>query len=344
MKSLPVLPIAAFLSVVMVCAWISLSGASAQDSSGTDATSSTERPQTAPTGPKPSPQVDKESPTKPPAVVRRNEKSGASAQVTLESARDRLISYRSVKAQIVEAVNLGARRFRMEGSYLQGTDLKLRLEYDLQVGNTAAHLVEVCDGQILWTHQTVGDDQRVTRRNVRQILTAASTAGKTPQNLLTAELGLGGLPGLLAGIQKSVQLQKQWEQDVNGQAFVVIEGGWKKSFRSKFLGPDADKDQPLPAFVPDQVRIYFEKESLFPRRILYMKLDESSTRRPMVTLDFVNVQWNQELAKDAFDYTPPEKVARQDVTQAYINRFTSPSKDAPQQPAAQQPKTNPTIE
>jgi len=323
MKSLPILPVAAFLSVATIYAWLSLADAVAQDTSEVSKAGS---PQSQPAG---SESGSKTSIEKKPVAERRNEKSGASAQVTMESARDRLISYRSVKARIVEAVNLGPRRFHMKGNYLQGTDLKLRLEYDIQVGNTAAHLVEVCDGQILWTHQTIGKDQRVTRRNVRQILTAASSVGKSPQNLLTAELGLGGLPGLLAGIQKSVQLEKQWDQDVNDQTFVVIEGGWKKSFRSKFVGPDADKEEPLPPFVPEQIRIYFEKESLFPRRILYMKRDEAGTRRPMVTLDFVDVQWNIELAEDAFEYTPPEKVARQDVTQAYINRFTPPKQEAP---------------
>ena len=337
MKSLPRLPIAAFLSAVTVCAWISLSGAHGQDANSGDAKPGTASPSAKPAGPAEAPEGEDGSPKEKPSVVRRNEKSGASGQVTLESARDRLISYRSVQAEMVETVDLGLRRFRMKGSYLQGTDLKLRLEYDLLVGNTEAHLIEVCDGQILWTHQTIGTEERVTRRNVRQILSAASSAGKTPQNLLTAELGLGGLPGLLAGIQKSVQLEKQWEQDVNEQTFVVIEGGWKKSFRSKFIGEDAAEDQPLPAFVPDQVRIYFEQESLFPRRILYLKRSEDGTRRPMVTLDFVDVRWDVELAEDTFNYTPPEKVARQDVTQAYINRFAPPKQERAAEAAAEQP-------
>ncbi|NQV26560.1 MAG: hypothetical protein HQ518_19570 [Rhodopirellula sp.] len=329
MKSLPILPFAAFLAAVTGCVWIWQSGAHGQDANADPAKAGDAASSAKPAGPEPTAQPAGNSPQDNPSVARRNEKSGASAQVTLESARDRLISYRSVQAQIVETVDLGLRRFRMEGSYLQGTDLKLRLEYDLQVGSTAARMIEVCDGQILWTHQKIGKKERVTRRNVRQILTAASSAIKTPQNLLTAELGLGGLPSLLAGIQKSVQLEKQWEQDVNEQTFVVIEGGWKKSFRSKFLGPDADEKEALPAFVPDEVRIYFEQKSLFPRRILYLKHAEDGTRRPMVTLDFVDVKWDVELAEDAFTYTPPEKVARQDVTQAYINRFTSPEADKP---------------
>ena len=340
MKSLPRLPIAAFLVAVTVCAWISLSGAHGQGANSGDAKPTDGTPSAKPAGAEQAPKGEDGSPKEKPSVARRNEKSGASAQVTLESARDRLISYRSVQAEMVETVDLGLRRFRMKGSYLQGTDLKLRLEYDLLVGNTEAHLVEVCDGQILWTHQTIGAEERVTRRNVRQILTAASSAGKTPQNLLTAELGLGGLPGLLAGIQKSLQLEKQWEQDVNEQTFVVIEGSWKKSFRSKFLGPDAEADQPLPAFVPDQVRIYFEQESLFPRRILYLKRSEDGTRRPMVTLDFVDVQWDVELAEDAFNYTPPEKVARQDVTQAYINRFAPLKQGEAPEASAEQPAAN----
>lgn len=327
----------------MICAFIFLPGAHGQDENS-DATKSTDAASaTKPAGPENAPKSSDDSADAPapkmPSVVRRNEKSGASAQVTLESARDRLISYRSVQAEMVETVDLGMRRFRMKGSYLQGTDLKLRLEYDLLVGNTEAHLVEVCDGQRLWSHQTIGSEERVTSRDVRSILNAASAAGKTPQNLLTAELGLGGLPGLLAGIQKSVQLEKQWEQDVNEQTFVAIEGGWKKTFREKFLGENPDPKQPLPAFVPDQVRIYFEQKSLFPRRILYLKHLEDGTRRPMVTLDFVDVRWDVELAEDAFDYTPPEKVARQDVTQAYINRF-QPSKQETSSETQAEPSSN----
>ncbi|MGZ0171825.1 MAG: LolA family protein [Planctomycetales bacterium] len=340
MKSLPRLTFAAILFAVTVCVLILLSGAHGQDEKSDAAKPADGASAATPAGPETAPKPAGDSAGKKPSVLRRNEKSGGSALVTLGSARDRLISYRSVQAEMFETVDLGLRRFRMKGSYLQGTDLKLRLEYDLLVGNTEAHLVEVCDGQILWTHQTIGTDEKVTRRNVRQILTAASSAGKTPQNLLTAELGLGGLPGLLAGIQKSLQLEKQWEQDVNEQTFVVIEGGWKKAFRSKFLGPDPDPKQPLPAFVPDQVRIYFEQESLFPRRILYLKRSEDGgTRRPMVTLDFVNVRWDVELADDAFNYTPPEKVARQDVTQAYINRFAPPKPDDASGAPTEQPAT-----
>lgn len=253
--------------------------------------------------------------------ARRNEKSGASALVTMEAARDKLIGYTSVRAKLQETVTVGERRFRLQGTYLQGTDLKLRLEYDVEVGSTKAKLVEVCDGQILWTHHILGKEQRVSRRNVRQIITAATNAGSTPQNLLTAELGLGGLPGMLASIQKSMQLERQWEQDVGEHSFFVIEGGWKQAIRDRFLGAGAPDTQAMPAFVPDRVRVYFERDSLFPRRILYLKRDGSNVHHPMVTLDLTEVEWNGAVDENAFAFVPPENVPLDDSTRAFVSQF-----------------------
>jgi hypothetical protein len=59
----------------------------------------------------------------------------------------------------------------------------------------------------------------------------------------------------------------------------------------------------------------------------------------MVTLDFVDVRWDVELTKDAFNYTPPEKIARQDVTQAYINRFAPPEQDETSKASTEQSAT-----
>ena len=274
------------------------------------------------------------SPDKPEkGVLRRNEASGTVALVTLEEAREKLISYQSVKAKIVETVAIGERRFTMKGNYLQGEGLKLRLDYEVEVGSTTGKLTEVCDGQILWSHQVIGKEQRVTRRNVRQIIEAAAAAEPTSETLLHAELGLGGLQGLLASIQKSVQFERQWEQDFDSQPFLVIDGGWKTEHRAKFLGPNADAKKPLPDFVPDRVRIYVQKDSKFPRRIMYLKRYESPSSaqkslRPMVTIDFVDVDWNVPVDEAAFVFVLPENVERQDVTEEYLKLFEKGKKGA----------------
>lgn len=256
-----------------------------------------------------------------PIKLRRNEKSAATAVVTLGEARRRLTSYRTVKANIEETIVLEPRRFKMKGSYIQGTDLKLRLQYDLQVGGTKASLIEVCDGQILWTWQQIGAEQRVTRRNVRQILSVRETAGRTPRNTLIAELGLGGLPGLLASIERNISLEEQWETTIDDRTLVVVEGTWKETFRRR-VAPNLPPNQPLPQWVPDRIRIYFEQDSLFPRRIRYLKRNVLNVHHPMVTLDFVDVEWNSEVDPAAFTFVPPEKVVAEDVTQAYLKEFT----------------------
>ncbi len=255
--------------------------------------------------------------------LRRNQASGAQALVTLEKARTAMLEYKSVAADIVESITLGPRRFRVKGKYLQGTNLQLRLEYEVTVGKTSGTLIEVCDGDILWTWEKVGSDERVTRRKVREILAAAAASGRTPENLLHAELGLGGLPSLIASIQKSVRFDRQWEQDVDKHEFVVLDGTWKPEYRQKL-----ETDGQLPPYVPDRVRIYFQKDKLFPRRIAYLKRDPNTqAHQPMVTLDFINVVWNGKVDEKKFSFTPPKGVKREDITELYIDQFTTPDED-----------------
>lgn len=324
MKTLPIFTIALSLSVAATWGAISYRQTLAQEAA-----------QQPPAPEKPAEKPAEKPPEKPAAdkpekgVLRRNEASGTVALVTLEQAREKLISYQSVKAKIVETVNIGERRFTMQGSYLQGDGLKLRLDYEVQVGSTTGKLIEVCDGQLLWSHQVIGKEQRVNRRNVRQILEAAAAAEPTNETLLHAELGLGGLPGLLASIQKSVQFEKQWEQDIDSQPFLVIDGAWTNAHRAKFLGPDADLKKPLPNFVPDRVRIYVQQDSKFPRRIMYLKKYDGPSAgqkslRPMVTIDFIDVAWNVPVDDAAFVFVQPENVERQDVTQDYLKLFQKP--------------------
>ena len=100
----------------------------------------------------------------------------AEAKAALEQARQRLLSHQSIKAKLVETVAMSGRRFTVHGAYVQGRgdDLKLRLEFQAKLGDTEGSILEVCDGQVLWTRHQIGDETRIFRRDVRQILQAAS--------------------------------------------------------------------------------------------------------------------------------------------------------------------------
>ncbi len=242
------------------------------------------------------------------------------ARTTLDQARQRLLAYQTIKAKLVETVAIGPRRFTVNGSYLQGrsSDLKLRLEFQVKIGDTGGSVLEVCDGQVLWTRHHVGTDVRITRRDVRQILNAASESGLA-ENFVTVELGFGGLPGLFASISKSMLFDRLKEETIDGRQFVVLEGGWQPEMLKLWKGNNPNAK--LPEYVPSRVRLHLDSETLFPRRVLYLGRNAEQLLKPMVSLDFTDVQTDVSIPADAFKFTPPDGVFPEDLTKQFLDQI-----------------------
>lgn len=243
------------------------------------------------------------------------------AKTTLDRARQRLLRYQSIKAKLTETVALSSRRFTVNGSYLQGsgTDLKLRLEFQVKLGDTEGSILEVCDGQVLWTRHHIGDEApRISRRDVRQILKAAADNGYT-DNLVTVDLGFGGLPGLFASIEQSMLFDQFKEDTADGHKLIVIEGGWRPHMLNVWQGNNPKAR--LPDYVPSRVRIYFDSESLFPRRILYLSRTAEQRLRPMVSLDFTEVETDVAIPAGKFKFAPPDGVFPDDLTPRFLEQI-----------------------
>lgn len=252
-------------------------------------------------------------------------KNPAQANALLERAREKLLTYSSIRAHITEKVEIGPKPFVISGSYLQGKDLKLRLEFQVQNqkknGKPVGTLLEICDGQVLWTEHNIKGTSRVTRRDVQAILQQAQLNPKSQPNMLVAELGLGGLPGLLASIQKNMKLESLSERNVNGKTLTVLNGVWKDEFLAQWKGGDPTAPVQLPAYVPDGVRIYLDPQTLFPRRIVYLKKNKE-TLESMVTLNFTKVSLNAPIEATEFAYEPPDGVFPVDITNQYLKQLT----------------------
>jgi hypothetical protein len=273
--------------------------------------------------------------------------------------------------------------------------MRLRLEYDVRVGDETGSLLEVSDGQVLWTRHIIGaaeeaeakdgdtpstaepqaaesaptteapppgqlpatnstetkkqDNVRITRRDVGKIRKAGLENPNVPERVLIVELGLGGLPALLASIEDNMQFSTVHEEQIDGQSVTVIEGTWTQASFERFGGKSAN--QRLPDHIPEKVRIYFDSATLFPRRILYLKQDlVRSFFRPMLTLDFVNVALDGPIDEMAFHFEPPEGVIPNDITELYLKQLAAgapkfepvegaePQPGGEQQPAAEQPQ------
>ncbi|MCA9015593.1 MAG: hypothetical protein KDA77_09715 [Planctomycetaceae bacterium] len=252
-------------------------------------------------------------------------KNPAQANALLQKAREKLLTYSSIRAQITEKVEIGPKPFVISGSYLQGKDLKLRLEFQVQSqkknDKPVGTLLEICDGQVLWTEHNIKGTSRVTRRDVQAILKQAELNPKSQPNMLVAELGLGGLPGLLAAIQKNMQLDSVSERKINGKTLTVLNGTWKDEFLAQWKGGDPNASVQLPAYIPDAVRIYLDPQTLFPRRIVYLKKSKE-TLESMVTLNFTKVTLNAPIEATEFAYEPPDGVFPVDITNQYLKQLT----------------------
>ncbi|RPI82501.1 MAG: hypothetical protein EHM42_09400 [Planctomycetaceae bacterium] len=267
------------------------------------------------------------------------------AAMELKKARELLTRHSSIQARIVEQVSLGDRSYKAEGRYLQ-LALKpgawqMRMELLLRVGESEGSLLEVCNGSVLWTRTEIdagggtrkasksAKDRKkeltVTRRNVQQILDAARKSGdfseQTETDLLVS-LGLGGIPALLASIEQDMKLGGVKEEVFREKPVLLITGTWSEaaSGRMRRPGPGGAPGL-LPPTVPDQMRLYLDKETGFPYRLLYLKrIPNRDVLKPMLTLDFRDVVLNEPISPTEFEYEPPQGV-EVDLTNVYLEQF-----------------------
>ncbi|MGC1272287.1 MAG: hypothetical protein WBC44_01165 [Planctomycetaceae bacterium] len=258
------------------------------------------------------------------------------ASVLLRQSRDNLSGYRTLKAKMVETAEFGPRRFKAEGVYLQGVDHRVRVDVDVSIGENKGRLLQVSDGEVLWTIYDVGPKLRITRRDVNQIL--AATDGAQAKATELAELGLGGLPALLASIERSNDFQPTQTATIEGRKFYVLQGVWKPEVRQQFqakaqlLPAPTTEPRPLPPHVPDLIRVYLDSETLFPYRIRYLKQIEAAPGAepaPILTLDFRDIVVNASLDPSEFRYTPPAEAEVADITSFYLQKIKDTAGNAP---------------
>lgn len=277
--------------------------------------------------------------------------SADSASKLMEQARKKIGGYESVKADLVQAFSIGGSRFRAVGTYLQGTDNKVRLEYKLEeLGErkTKANdtppktktktkskakkinsMTQVSDGEVMYTLMTInGEVRQANRINVKDVQSKVQAmAGKSFSRWLQ-DFGMGGVKSMLASFEKTMKFGDRQVETLDGEDFIRLTGTWKADERRRMVGEGADPEQPLPGYIPDYVRLYLHPENMFPRRVMYLKRHPTERKvRPMVTLDFVNAVINGPVESSAFALKNlPEKVTLNDVTERVIKQLQSMSK------------------
>ncbi|HEY3965463.1 MAG TPA: hypothetical protein VGM05_12985 [Planctomycetaceae bacterium] len=277
----------------------------------------------------------------------------------LKRSREQLLKVKSLSAKVTEKVEVLEKSFKAEGRYLQmglqENDWKMRLELSVKIGGASGSLLEICDGELLWMRSDIDTGRRkdrregakkdprdtwITRRNVTKILNAAKKLpDKSYETGLITSLGLGGLPALIASLEQNMKFNSVKDVTLHDKPMIVVEGAWIESIAQKLRG-SAAPGQPaptlLPPSAPDSVRIYIDHATGFPHRIMYLKkIAGRDVQKPMLVLDFLDVEINPPISDSEFDYVPPKDITPTELTQGFLDQLTPQGNQAP--PAAPQP-------
>jgi hypothetical protein len=78
-------------------------------------------------------------------------------------------------------------------------------------------------------------------------------------------------------------------------------------------------------FLPDQVRIAFDDETMVPRQILYLKLasEERKTYRPILTVNILEVQVGGNVPDQIFNYPTPPGIQERDDTETFLRMIAT---------------------
>jgi outer membrane lipoprotein-sorting protein len=263
---------------------------------------------------------------------------------TLKEVRDRLESLQFLQCSLHERVDLSDLRFYARGRYAQASGNRVRLEFQmfpirgvrrddeatLKLDGTpedtgkqkpTGELVQVSDGNALWSYWKNGDSQRLTRRNIQEILEAADQAENFDRSRMFEDLGAGGLQALLARLETGMEFGKVREQTVGDTRLLVISGRWTKESLQQYF-QITDPAAPRPAWVPDYVRVYVDAEAKLPRRIQYLKKHPNPAAkqvRPLITLDFRDMTINDTVDDSQFQFEAPAGLAELDLTEQTID-------------------------
>ncbi len=243
-------------------------------------------------------------------------KQSLSPEEIVSEARKRLAAYSTIQMKITQRTHFGDRSSRAYGQYLQGTNLRSRLEFHTQVGQVKGDILQVCDGQDLWTQYTVGDEVRLTLRKVRPILQVARTQGVTGEQMLKTELGLGGLPEMIRAVEEATEFDKVEKREKDGQTEYVVGGHWSEDFRKSFGEARIDR------YIPDRIDVHLDAK-LFPRRIVYLKnaADGEGANELLVSLEFGEPTLGEPIDASLFTFKPPTGVFPRDLTEQYIQKL-----------------------
>jgi hypothetical protein len=221
---------------------------------------------------------------------------------------------------------IGSGLYEQQG---QGDQRRLRLELKIQLGDKLASQLQVADDRYLWTYQDTSTGPLITQLDLNRVETAQRKAyGQS--TLSSGHFATGGLPKLLIGLRDNFVFTKVEGGYLGTSAVWALEGSWRPE-RLSVLLPDQQarlasgdtvdfNKQPQ---LPERVVLFVTQETAFPQRIEFHRRtggnggDKNPEFAPAVTIEFLDVRFNEPIDVRQFVYQPGRQPVA-DVTESYL--------------------------
>ncbi len=285
----------------------------------------------------------------------------------LNQVRGALQGLDSLKCDLHETVILSGMKLQAVGTYAEASGNRVHVEFRIFPSQPAGksdagqlaldaepmaispdtaqgELTQISDGTVLFTLMKNGANVRLTRRNLRDVMDAATKVAGYDADHVAMDLGVGGLRGLISRIESLMEFAPVQTKKVGETEFYIVRGRWNAKTRKElFRLPENAVVDPRP-HVPEYVVFYIDAKTLLPRRIEYRKRAPDPAQkfdRPLVTLDLRNLVLNESLPDDMFAFSAPEGVKEEDVTEQTIQAIQQSAAPpaSTEDPAAETPAT-----
>lgn len=247
----------------------------------------------------------------------------------LAKAIAELDRYATISARVRQQVDLFDQHLVGSGVYLQskgafGFNLT-RFELKMQLQDEVSRMLEVCDGEFLWTTRDLknGDPSPLFNKvDVKRVLAARPSAG---QGGAIPRLALGGFSRFIQSLRQGFAFHEVTEDFLGDLPVYRLHGVWKPAQLVQFLpeqkaaieagqGGDLRKLEP---HVPDEVFVYLGQEDLFPYRVEFRRNGE-----PLVNCEVSELQINVPIDKTQFQFDPgPKKQEVPDTTTQFLMQY-----------------------
>lgn len=252
----------------------------------------------------------------------------------LSRAQARIAECRSLEANLRHRVALfgneliGAGLYQQQG---QGSELRLRLELRTQLSDKPASQIQVRDRNYLWMYEDVATPT-LLRVDMARVQAAQRQKAGLDSRSPVAELALGGMSKLMAGLRASFRPVSVVPGHLENVPVWAIELEWKPEMLAVLIPEQAAAAATGPTFdlsklpqMPERAMLYLNQQHFFPERIEYQRRswdgragEGRGAYRPIVSVDFIGVKFDEPIDERQFEYQPPPQLAPVDITEEVL--------------------------